>query len=233
MPALTSKGVHLRIRQGVILALLIASACGESGEDPRLAERKRHEAVKVRADSIAADSARAARAFADSLLQAVSPATVRTAALRDLARALASATPGVSPTGYQLVRAEQTRRLDSVRAGAQAANEKREQRERAVAVMVAARTVTTGDGGRCTRATEARARDLARRYPGWSSEALATVMCGAMVIGMTGPPLRASWGAPERINRTVVRSGTREQWVYSRTYVYLEEGVVVSWQDSR
>ena len=60
-------------------------------------------------------------------------------------------------------------------------------------------------------------------------------------LGMSENVLRASWGWPSEVNRTVNSSGVRKQFVYSRyngtrrfdqpTYVYVENGVVTSWQD--
>lgn len=40
-------------------------------------------------------------------------------------------------------------------------------------------------------------------------------------------------GKPDRVNRTVTKNSIHEQWVYGRTYIYLDNGVVTSWQDSK
>lgn len=57
-------------------------------------------------------------------------------------------------------------------------------------------------------------------------------------VGMTENALIASWGRPEDINRTVGSYGVQKQYVYgriseysSRKYVYVEDGLVTSWQD--
>lgn len=54
-------------------------------------------------------------------------------------------------------------------------------------------------------------------------------------IGMNQEQLILSWGEPDDKNRTVTKYGIREQWIYGEfpnvTYVYLEDGVVTSWQD--
>lgn len=50
-------------------------------------------------------------------------------------------------------------------------------------------------------------------------------------IGMDVIQLRKSWGRPERINTTATRGGTSEQWVYGHSYVYVEGGVVVAYQN--
>lgn len=38
-------------------------------------------------------------------------------------------------------------------------------------------------------------------------------------------------GEPKHKNRTVTTNGAREQWVYSNKYIYIENGVVVGFQD--
>lgn len=51
-------------------------------------------------------------------------------------------------------------------------------------------------------------------------------------IGMTPAQVRAAWGNPEDINRTIVPGRVIEQWVYdSGAYVYLENGVVTGIQN--
>ena len=54
-------------------------------------------------------------------------------------------------------------------------------------------------------------------------------------IGMTADEvLMSNWGKPERVNRSVYRSGTREQWVYPGSqYLYFEDGRLTSLQTSR
>jgi hypothetical protein len=52
------------------------------------------------------------------------------------------------------------------------------------------------------------------------------------VIGMNRGRLYACLGKPRSINRTVTAHGTHEQLVYgSRTYIYLDDGIVTSFQD--
>jgi|GEM_PF-2351927 len=50
-------------------------------------------------------------------------------------------------------------------------------------------------------------------------------------IGMTEEMLYDSWGQPKEINRTVTKYGEHKQCIYSSAYVYVENGVVTSWQD--
>ena len=57
---------------------------------------------------------------------------------------------------------------------------------------------------------------------------------GPITIGMTAAQALASChGKPERVNRTVTGNSVHEQWVYGSVYVYLRDGVVISFQDSR
>jgi hypothetical protein len=64
------------------------------------------------------------------------------------------------------------------------------------------------------------------------------IMEGKIAVGMTDDEVRASWGEPRDINRTVTEYGVREQWVYGsytyisdNTYLYFEDGVLTGWQD--
>lgn len=41
----------------------------------------------------------------------------------------------------------------------------------------------------------------------------------------------ASYGKPERYNRTVNKHGTRVQMVYGYSYIYTENGVITAWSD--
>lgn len=50
-------------------------------------------------------------------------------------------------------------------------------------------------------------------------------------IGMTKEMLIESWGRPNDINRTVGNWGVHEQCIYTSAYVYIENGIVTSWQD--
>jgi hypothetical protein len=53
-----------------------------------------------------------------------------------------------------------------------------------------------------------------------------------IIIGMTKKQCVEAWGYPERLNRTVAARGKHEQWIYGDTYVYFDNGVLTSWQDS-
>jgi hypothetical protein len=74
----------------------------------------------------------------------------------------------------------------------------------------------------------------ARRYnPETTDRIKQAITEGNLVLGMSAIEARASWGAPEKVNRTVSMHGVHEQWIYGNTYVYFEDGILTSWQDSR
>lgn len=52
-------------------------------------------------------------------------------------------------------------------------------------------------------------------------------------IGFTEDELRFSWGNPNKINETTVSGKQHQQFVYSDQYVYLENGIVTSFQSSK
>jgi hypothetical protein len=67
----------------------------------------------------------------------------------------------------------------------------------------------------------------------WPADIEKAVIDRKIRIGMTDEQVRMAWGKPETINRSVGSWGTHEQWVYGRTYLYLENGFLKSYQDSR
>jgi hypothetical protein len=68
----------------------------------------------------------------------------------------------------------------------------------------------------------------------WSVATKKLVRDRRVAIGMTAPMVRLSWGDPEEINRTILATGSHEQWVYGGgTYIYLTNGRVSSIQDKR
>lgn len=50
-------------------------------------------------------------------------------------------------------------------------------------------------------------------------------------LGISECQLFASFGLPERANRSVGSWGVHVQYIYGRTYVYTKNGTVTSWQD--
>lgn len=70
---------------------------------------------------------------------------------------------------------------------------------------------------------------------GWIKSA---IMDGKVMRDMTSEEVIASWGYPNRVNRSVGSWGVHEQWVYGfydiytrPIYIYFERGRVTSWQD--
>lgn len=68
-------------------------------------------------------------------------------------------------------------------------------------------------------------------HPTWSQHDCELVAAGKVTLGMTADMVRASWGEPRDINRSVGSWGVHEQWVYYSTYMYFENGILTSWQD--
>lgn len=50
-------------------------------------------------------------------------------------------------------------------------------------------------------------------------------------IGMSEELAEESLGKPNRINRTVMKRYTHEQWVYDNMNLYFENGILTGWQD--
>ena len=51
-------------------------------------------------------------------------------------------------------------------------------------------------------------------------------------IGMTSEQVKASsWGKPQSVNTTTSVYGNREQWVYGRSYLYFENGILTTIQN--
>lgn len=61
-------------------------------------------------------------------------------------------------------------------------------------------------------------------------EVAQAIRAQSIVLGMTPEQVTLSWGKPKDVNTSVGSWGVREQWVYGRRYVYLENGKVTSFQ---
>lgn len=72
-----------------------------------------------------------------------------------------------------------------------------------------------------------------QRFPDWPDAICANVAAREITLGMTAEVVRASWGRPSDINRSVGSWGVHEQWVYRlpSRYLYFENGILTSWQD--
>lgn len=47
--------------------------------------------------------------------------------------------------------------------------------------------------------------------------------------GITSEMARDSWGKPTQINRMYVDTTVDEEWIYSRSYLYFRDGVLIEW----
>ncbi len=79
--------------------------------------------------------------------------------------------------------------------------------------------------------SDLRRQKFVRDNPKLSRSRKNQILNGEIYIGMSREMVRASWGDPRDINRSVGSWGVHEQWVYYRTYVYFENGVLTAWQD--
>ncbi|WP_424962280.1 hypothetical protein [Ekhidna sp.] len=75
---------------------------------------------------------------------------------------------------------------------------------------------------------ESKIKRLTKKYDAKTATKLAN---SEIWIGMTSEMIIDSIGRPNDINRTVTSYGVREQWVYKDIYLYLEDGVLTSYQD--
>lgn len=71
------------------------------------------------------------------------------------------------------------------------------------------------------------------RRAGYTPNTIRMILRGEIAIGWTAAAVRESWGEPGRINRTITRAGTQEQWVYRNAYVYVDNGRVTAIQESQ
>jgi hypothetical protein len=84
--------------------------------------------------------------------------------------------------------------------------------------------------------TRARITSLTTNHPDWEIGAVASVACRRIRIGMTAEQVRAAWGRPDDINRSVYSFGVHEQWVWEDgdgipyQFAYMEDGVLTSTQ---
>ncbi len=104
---------------------------------------------------------------------------------------------------------------------------KRAYEEKGAVVMDAAKLMCPKSERRSTD----RLKQAMAKHPEWGDDVLAAVTCHYVQIGMTPAQVRASWGDPEEVNRTILPGTVHEQWVYGNSYVYLEDGIVTAIQN--
>lgn len=67
--------------------------------------------------------------------------------------------------------------------------------------------------------------------PGFTKEHYDAAVARKVRIGMDACLIRAAWGEPEDINKTITSGLVEEQWVYGSRYLYLENGRLRTIQD--
>jgi hypothetical protein len=77
-------------------------------------------------------------------------------------------------------------------------------------------------------AMEQRKKDLIEKYGQTNGT---KIFMRKIWLGMTKEMLFESWGQPDDINRSVGSWGVHEQMVYGKSFVYIENDVLTSWQD--
>lgn len=68
----------------------------------------------------------------------------------------------------------------------------------------------------------------------WSPEDCKSIARGKIRIGMDVTQVLAAWGHPDRVNTSTYSFGRHDQWIYGDSnYVYMENGIVTSLQQSK
>ena len=76
-------------------------------------------------------------------------------------------------------------------------------------------------------------RKACAEHADWDMGTCQTIDSREVSIGMTEEQVYLAWGKPEKINATISEKAHREQWVYGRQYLYVEDGVLRSMQTPR
>ena len=69
----------------------------------------------------------------------------------------------------------------------------------------------------------------------WPIKIQTDILHGVLRVGFTPEQVVLAWGRPDHVNTTRTLMGIHDQWVYGKkpfpkAYVYLENGVVKSWE---
>ena len=84
----------------------------------------------------------------------------------------------------------------------------------------------------CKPSTTARLK-YADDHPYLSERVRQSIIEGKVHVGMTTEQVLAAWGKPRRKNISGGQYGSREQWVYTSTYLYFEGGILTSYQQTQ
>jgi hypothetical protein len=73
-----------------------------------------------------------------------------------------------------------------------------------------------------------------QKHKEWGRETCETIAKRQTIVGMTAEQVRLAWGKPDHVNSTITGNHRSEQWVYgSNQYVYFEDGIMTSLQQSK
>ncbi len=75
-------------------------------------------------------------------------------------------------------------------------------------------------------ATTSRLADLQARY---DTKTAQSIFERKIWKGMNTDMVIDSWGNPQKINRTIVPDSVTEEWLYTSTWLYFEDDILVSW----
>ena len=73
-------------------------------------------------------------------------------------------------------------------------------------------------------------KDYVDAHPELTSEIRTAILQGNLILSMTQDQVRASWGEPHKVNRTVGIDTIWEEWIYSTSrtkYVYFQNGIMI------
>jgi hypothetical protein len=63
----------------------------------------------------------------------------------------------------------------------------------------------------------------------YGSSMAAKLVSGKIWKGMNAEMVRDSWGKPQKINRVIAGNTIKEEWIYSSTWLYIENDNLVEW----
>ena len=75
---------------------------------------------------------------------------------------------------------------------------------------------------------------ICAKHAGWDRSTCEAIAKRQTIVGMTAEQVRLAWGKPDHVNSTITGNHRSEQWVYgSNQYVYFEDGIMTSLQQSK
>ena len=79
-----------------------------------------------------------------------------------------------------------------------------------------------------------KAKKIKASHSSWTNVQCNDIAEKRVWVGMTADQALMSWGKPRKVNKTIVSSGTHEQWVYpGDQYLYFENDTLTSLQQSQ